>query len=79
MNGPIIGYKGEIVNLANVIQAKPAGKFGIQLKVIGSAGAGHREQYRIEHREVFLKWPRTAWKELCAKAGVITLGEAAEG
>lgn len=28
MNGPIIGYKGEIVNLANVIQAKPVDKFG---------------------------------------------------
>jgi len=71
MSGPMISYKGELVNLANVIYAKPMNESCIKLYVLGSAGAGHSDSYDIQHREVNLHWPRGVWDELCKKAGVV--------
>ena len=69
--GPIISYKGQILNLANVIYAKPINESCVRVDVVGSAGAGHSNSYDIQHRQMNLPWPRAVWDELCAKAGVI--------
>ena len=71
MSGPMISYRGELVNLANVIYARPLNDSCIKLCVLGSAGAGHYESYDIQHREINLHWPHAVWDELCKKAGVI--------
>ena len=71
MTGPIISYKGEILNLANVIYAKPISESCIRLELIGSAGAGRKDSYNIQHRQMNLPWPPEVWDELCKKAGVI--------
>lgn len=71
MNGHIISYKGEMVNLDNVIYAKPMNDCnGIKLFVVGSAGAGNSSSYSVQHREINIYWPREIWRELCEKAGV---------
>ena len=67
----IISYKGEILNLDNVIYAKPVSDSCIRLELVGSAGAGHHDSYAIQHRQMNLYWPRAVWDELCSKAGVI--------
>ena len=71
MTGPIVSYKGEILNLANVIYAKPISESCIRVDLVGSAGAGRQESYDIQHRQMNLPWPRAVWDELCEKAGVI--------
>ena len=71
MNSHIISYKGEIVNLDNVIYAKPQSESIIKLFVIGSAGAGKDDSYSVQHREINIHWPQEVWDELCQKAGVI--------
>ena len=69
--GPIVSYRGEILNLANVIFAKPISDSCIRLELVGSAGAGRQESYDIQHRQMNLPWPRDVWDNLCKKAGVI--------
>ena len=69
--GHIISYKGEIVNLDNVIYAKPQGEDCIKLFVLGSAGAGKSDSYSVQHREINIYWPASVWNDLCARAGVI--------
>lgn len=71
MNSHIISYKGEMVNLDNVIYAKPQSESIIKLFVIGSAGAGKNDSYSVQHREINIYWPQAVWEELCKKAGVI--------
>lgn len=71
MNSHIISYKGEMINLDNVIYAKPQGESIIKLFVIGSAGAGKNDSYSVQHREINIYWPHAVWEELCKKAGVI--------
>ena len=71
MNGHIISYKGELINLDNVIYAKPQNDTCIKLFVLGSAGAGRSDSYSVQHREINIYWPRAVWDELCFKAGVI--------
>ena len=71
MTGPIVSYRGEILNLANVIYAKPINDSCIRIDLVGSAGAGRSESYDIQHRQMNLTWPRAVWDELCQKAGVI--------
>ena len=66
--GHIISYKGEIVNLDNVIYAKPQNEDCIKL---GSAGAGRSDSYSVQHREINIYWPASVWNDLCARAGVI--------
>lgn len=75
MSSHIISYKGEMVNLDNVIYAKPLQDSGIKLFVIGSAGAGNQNTYSVQHREINIYWPRKVWEELCEKAGVIFASE----
>lgn len=71
MTGHIISYRGEILNLDNVIFAKPINDSCIRVDLVGSAGAGRHESYDIQHRQMNLPWPRAVWDELCRKAGVI--------
>lgn len=72
MNSHIISYKGEIVNLDNVIYARPqSDNGGIKLFVVGSAGAGKNDSYSVQHREINIYWPMNVWNELCTRAGVI--------
>lgn len=72
----IISYRGEIVNLANVIYAKSqADNNCIKLFVVGSAGAGRNDSYSVQHREINIHWPQNVWKKLCEKAGVIFADE----
>lgn len=71
MNSHIISYKGEMVNLDNVIYAKAQSDSCIKLFVIGSAGAGKSDSYSVQHREINIYWPREVWDELCRKAGVV--------
>lgn len=71
MNSHIISYKGEVINLDNVIYAKPQPESCIKLFVIGSAGAGKNDSYSVQHREINIYWPPAVWEELCKKAGVI--------
>lgn len=71
----IVSYNGEMVNLANVIYAKPQNDGCIKLFVIGSAGAGKSDSYSVQHREINIYWPANVWNSLCAKAGVIFADE----
>ena len=71
MNNHIISYRGEILNLDNIIYAKPISESCIRLELVGSAGAGNSKSYDIQHRQMNLPWPRAVWDELCKKAGVI--------
>ena len=71
----IISYRGEMVNLANVIYAKPQADNCIKLFVLGSAGAGRSDSYSVQHREINIYWPENVWKTLCEKAGVIFADE----
>ena len=73
MAGNIISYKDEIVNLDNVIYAKPQGDNCIKLFVVGSAGAGRSDSYSVQHREINIYWPLEVWNRLCKKAGVVKL------
>lgn len=73
MNGHIISYKDEMVNLDNVIYAKPQGDNCIKLFVLGSAGAGRSDSYSVQHREINIYWPLEVWNRLCKKAGVVKL------
>lgn len=73
MAGNIISYKDEIVNLDNVIYAKPQNESCIKLFVVGSAGAGRSDSYSVQHREINIYWPLEVWNRLCKKAGVVKL------
>ena len=71
MASHIISYKGEILNLDNVIYAKPISDTCIRLELVGSAGAGRDTSYSIQHRQMNLPWPIEVWNDLCKKAGII--------
>lgn len=62
-----ISYDDEYVNLDNVIAAKKIDDNCIKLHVIGSAGAGRKESYDIQHREINLHWPVKVFEELMSK------------
>ena len=64
-----ISYDGEYVNLDNVIAAKKIDDNCIKLHVIGSAGAGRKESYDIQHREINLHWPAKVFEKLMFQTG----------
>lgn len=66
-----ISYNNEFVNLDNVIAAKKIDDNCIKLHVIGSAGAGRKESYDIQHRELNLHWPVRVFEEMMFKAGCL--------
>ena len=68
-----ISYNNEYVNLDNVIAVKKINNNCIKLHVIGSAGAGYDDDFKIQHRELTLHWPAKVFKDLMLKAGCLTL------
>lgn len=68
----MISYNDEYVNLDNVIYAKRVDDKCVKLYVVGSAGAGRRDSYDIQHREINLYWPADVFEDLCRQAGGVT-------